>query len=205
MAISSNTTGLRPGVCTSTTRPTAPYEGQMIYETDTDRVLVWNNSAWVMMGRPSVETRFGPVGGTGLTSTANTNWKLLRSEIEISIFAQAGDRVEVYMSYLQEGAGSSNCYYRVDAGIIVAGSLVSFMGATSGGAGTGGFMGGGYSYSDGYLTGRTMKVVSAGELSTNTLTLRPYIRQYGASSTLIYHSANEAFYFGAINHGPDLG
>ena len=46
MAISSNTTGLRPGVCTSTTRPTAPYEGQMIYETDTDKVLVWNNSAW---------------------------------------------------------------------------------------------------------------------------------------------------------------
>jgi hypothetical protein len=46
MAISSNTTGLRPGVCTSTTRPTAPYEGQTIYETDTDKVLVWNGSAW---------------------------------------------------------------------------------------------------------------------------------------------------------------
>ena len=46
MAISSNTTGLRPGVCTSTTRPTAPYEGQMIYETDTDYVRIWNGTAW---------------------------------------------------------------------------------------------------------------------------------------------------------------
>jgi hypothetical protein len=35
------------GVCTSTTRPASPFEGQVIYESDTDRVLVWNASAWV--------------------------------------------------------------------------------------------------------------------------------------------------------------
>ena len=46
MAISNNTTGLRTGVCTSTTRPTAPYEGQMIYETDTDLTYVYNGSSW---------------------------------------------------------------------------------------------------------------------------------------------------------------
>ena len=28
-------------------RPASPFEGQVIYETDTDRVLVWNASAWV--------------------------------------------------------------------------------------------------------------------------------------------------------------
>ena len=38
--------GIKPGVCTSTTRPTAPYEGMMIYETDTDMVALWNGSAW---------------------------------------------------------------------------------------------------------------------------------------------------------------
>lgn len=37
------------GVCTSTTRPASPYEGQMIYETDTNRVLIWDNAAWVMI------------------------------------------------------------------------------------------------------------------------------------------------------------
>jgi len=46
MAISNNSTGLRPGVCTSSTRPTAPYEGQMIFETDTDMVAIWNGTAW---------------------------------------------------------------------------------------------------------------------------------------------------------------
>jgi len=46
MAISNNSTGLRPGVCTSSTRPTAPYEGQMIFETDTDMLSIWNGTSW---------------------------------------------------------------------------------------------------------------------------------------------------------------
>ena len=49
MGISNVSNGLRSGVCTSSTRPTAPYEGQMIYETDTNRVLVYDNTAWVMI------------------------------------------------------------------------------------------------------------------------------------------------------------
>jgi hypothetical protein len=46
MAISNVSSGLRGGVCTSTTRPTAPFEGQMIYETDTDMMAIWNGTAW---------------------------------------------------------------------------------------------------------------------------------------------------------------
>lgn len=49
MPISSNATGLRPGVCTSTTRPTSPFNGQVIYETDTKQTLVWQGTAWVML------------------------------------------------------------------------------------------------------------------------------------------------------------
>jgi hypothetical protein len=49
MGISNLSTGLRPGVCTSTTRPSTPFEGQMIYETDTNRVLVYEGAAWVMI------------------------------------------------------------------------------------------------------------------------------------------------------------
>ena len=37
---------VKPGVCTSSTRPASPYDGQMIYETDTDKTLVWNGTAW---------------------------------------------------------------------------------------------------------------------------------------------------------------
>jgi hypothetical protein len=52
MAINSLSTGWRPGVCTSGTRPTAPYEGQQIYETDTDKTLVWSGSAWLYLSTP---------------------------------------------------------------------------------------------------------------------------------------------------------
>lgn len=35
-------------ICTSSTRPTGIVEGQMIYETDTDRIYVYSGSAWVL-------------------------------------------------------------------------------------------------------------------------------------------------------------
>lgn len=46
MSISSSATGLKPGVCTSTTRPTNPYTGQIIYETDTGYLRVWDGANW---------------------------------------------------------------------------------------------------------------------------------------------------------------
>ena len=46
MTISATTQGLRPGVCTSTSRPSAPFDGMMIYETDTNLVRIWNGTAW---------------------------------------------------------------------------------------------------------------------------------------------------------------
>jgi hypothetical protein len=38
--------GIRPGVCTSSTRPANPFEGQVIYETDTNNIRFWSGSAW---------------------------------------------------------------------------------------------------------------------------------------------------------------
>ena len=39
----------RPGVCTSTTRPASPFTGQIIFETDTNRLAVYNGSSWIML------------------------------------------------------------------------------------------------------------------------------------------------------------
>jgi len=41
--------GNKSGVCTSSTRPTNPFEGQLIYETDTNRTLVYDNAAWLVV------------------------------------------------------------------------------------------------------------------------------------------------------------
>lgn len=71
MSISSKATGLRPGVCTSTTRPTAPYTGQIIFETDTFKMQFWTGSAW--QGAVSAPAgTVNPYAG----STAPTGWLL---------------------------------------------------------------------------------------------------------------------------------
>lgn len=38
---------IRPGVVTSSTRPSVPFDGQLIYESDTDRLAAYNGSAWI--------------------------------------------------------------------------------------------------------------------------------------------------------------
>lgn len=47
MTISATSQGLRMGVATSTSRPAVPFDGQVISETDTDSLKVYNGSAWV--------------------------------------------------------------------------------------------------------------------------------------------------------------
>jgi hypothetical protein len=44
---------IKPGVCTSSTRPAVPFEGQVIFETDTDRLYVYNGTAWVIPNSPA--------------------------------------------------------------------------------------------------------------------------------------------------------
>jgi hypothetical protein len=95
---------IKPGVCTSTTRPASPYEGQVIYETDTDKVLVWNGTAWY----PNWNTAWGIVANTiGTTNTiasgiltplnttftavANRTYKI--SAIHPTIGSTIGDRL----------------------------------------------------------------------------------------------------------------
>ena len=41
---------IKPGVCTTATRPSSPYTGQMIYDTTVATTLVWNGTAWIASG-----------------------------------------------------------------------------------------------------------------------------------------------------------
>jgi len=64
----------KPGVCTSSTRPASPYEGQYIYETDTDKTLFWNGSLW----KEIVLTTMGAAWQNGMTTVnpfdVSNNW-----------------------------------------------------------------------------------------------------------------------------------
>ena len=68
MGISNVSSGLRPGVCTSTTRPTNPYVGQLIFETDTASLKYWDGSVWngaISAPTGSVQSYAGSSAPTG--------------------------------------------------------------------------------------------------------------------------------------------
>ena len=48
---------IKPGVVTSSTRPSSPFVGQLIYETDTARLAAYNGSAWVSQNSSQFVTR----------------------------------------------------------------------------------------------------------------------------------------------------
>jgi hypothetical protein len=83
-------------VCTSTTRPSGVAEGVMIYETDTDKVLVYDGSSWVEV---SDLDRAGAVPETspGHLIVANNTAKSALSPIEgMMVYQSDNNKVFVY-------------------------------------------------------------------------------------------------------------
>jgi hypothetical protein len=114
------------GVCTSSTRPASPFEGQVIYETDTDRVLVWNASAWVA---PNSQTANPP--GLELITQVSLSSNVTQVPLVFS---------NTYRDYLVtlNGVGTSSAsaiWYRMLNGTTPAAGnyYYSFLGLDSGG------------------------------------------------------------------------
>lgn len=72
MTISNQASGIRTGVCTSTTRPTAPYTGQVIFETDTNNLLTWSGTAWQRPSNIPWGLVAAPVTWASNSKTVNT-------------------------------------------------------------------------------------------------------------------------------------
>jgi len=120
MSISSSSTGLRAGVCTSTTRPTNPYDGQVIYETDTDKTLVWNSSGWVFLSTSTAN----PVGlELVATSTFTNSTNMLMS----NCFTSAYDNYSVTINITSFSA-PTGVFMRLANGSTVDASSVYIMG-----------------------------------------------------------------------------
>jgi len=81
---------LKTGVCTSTTRPASPFEGQTIYETDTDLVKSYNGASWVTIG-PATADALVRVGGGALSGAATTF---------SSVFSATYDAYQIVLSNL---------------------------------------------------------------------------------------------------------
>jgi hypothetical protein len=59
---------VKPGVCTTATRPASPFTGQLIYDTTVSQTLAWNGSAWTVQSGGLVY-----LGGTTGSASASIN------------------------------------------------------------------------------------------------------------------------------------
>lgn len=89
--------GAKPVViCTSTTRPSTPVNGQIIYETDTDRVLVYDGTGWIVVlaqGTYTPSAGGTMVVGTGGSAFNSASWSYAYGTLSVSgrwVFGTSG-------------------------------------------------------------------------------------------------------------------
>ena len=100
MAISNLSNGLRTGVCTFANRPTTPYEGQVIYETDTDLSYIWGGTAWQQVSGGTA------VGNSGLVLVKSQTIGNSVTSVEVtSAFSATYDN---YLIQVNGGSSTSN-------------------------------------------------------------------------------------------------
>ena len=102
-------------ICTSTTRPTAPFEGMEIYETDTDLELTYSGSAWVMTAQLGAWTTYSPTLGQpgAVTYTATyARYQKIGRMVTVSVFltvtgtGNAATKVTVSLPFTAVQAGN---------------------------------------------------------------------------------------------------
>jgi hypothetical protein len=117
---------LKPGVCTSTTRPSSPFDGQVIYETDTDKVAVYDASAWVYKTGTTAPTSPALVyltgasfsGVTTVSAATNTFTSTYRNYLILVNFSSIASSGSFRMRLRASGADITNSnYFTMQIGI----------------------------------------------------------------------------------------
>lgn len=131
MTISATSQGLRPGVCTSSNRPANPFDGMMIYETDTDKVAVYDGSSWVYKTNATAPVSPGLIflgGGqftsvssvsatTGILSTSYRSFKVIFETTSVST------TLDVLFRFRASGSDlTGNIYRQISIGLTSGGS-----------------------------------------------------------------------------------
>jgi len=93
---------LKTGVCTSTTRPAVPFDGQVISETDTDSLQVYKGTAWAPVSGLQYIS-----GGTVTSSTA--------ANID-SVFSATYDNYRIIISDITSSGSEEGFYMRLRVG-----------------------------------------------------------------------------------------
>jgi microcystin-dependent protein len=84
-------------VCTSSTRPTSPSTGTMIYETDTGFIVIYNGSGWIRMMSPASPPGMILINPTSVTNATNTSGAITFSNV--ASFSVNGVFSSAYTNY----------------------------------------------------------------------------------------------------------
>jgi hypothetical protein len=109
MSVSGTNQGIRPGVCLSTTKPAAPFVGQVIYMSDTDETAVWDGTAWEGLNRSRdrnvIINGAMQVHQRGTSATGNTTGGYLTADRFILTPSSLGTWTQTIESDAPTGSG----------------------------------------------------------------------------------------------------
>jgi hypothetical protein len=139
MAISSNgVAGLKPGVVdNAAARPASPFEGQMIFQKDTDQLLIWNGSAWVIPNSPAQNPQ-------GLELVGQSSFTAISSASPLNLdglFSSTYDNYRVEIEWLQNTSNGDLLLKFRDSGGAVSTNYSYESGGSYYSSGTGTFAG----------------------------------------------------------------
>jgi hypothetical protein len=180
---------VKPGVCTSSTRPASPYVGQCIYETDTLLAKVWTGSSWADYPPGKADLSYvNTQDATKLTAstavTSNRNvvingnmaiWQRGTSSTGLSPYYSAADRWQGFRS--AGVAGSS--YYQITVGGVVAPANFAIRPQRDSGN----------TATNSIILAQSFETINIIPLRGKTLTLSFYARcgaNYSATSSVLY-------------------
>ena len=109
---------IQPGVVDSAaTRPASPYEGQCIFQKDTDQLLVWNGTAWVIPNAPAqnpdglelITTATCSSGGTAVGGVT-TIGSAVTNVVIANAFSSIYDNYKIVISGMAASSAGNSCY-----------------------------------------------------------------------------------------------
>jgi len=97
---------IKPGVIDNTAaRPASPYEGQIIFQKDTDQLLVWNGTAWVIPNSPAQNPQ-----GLELVQSQTISSSVSYLEM-LNVFSASYDNYRVVINNIQSTSSLGMCFY----------------------------------------------------------------------------------------------
>jgi hypothetical protein len=121
---------IKPGVIDNTAaRPASPFEGQVIFQKDTDQLLVWNGTAWVIPNSPAqnpdglaliTTCTVTSAGGTAATVSGGVV-TIGTSNTSVTVSSAFSATYDNYVIMISGGVASTDLNLRLTLGSTVTG------------------------------------------------------------------------------------